>query len=190
MAPQFGDTSRALAIFRNLSENKTTIPQLSLIVSCLMQDLNDAPDDQKPEIFQTMISLINLRPDCVQEHDIQNVILEQTSISSPPIMVLLSLRLLNTCHLSVLQNSYQVIINKVRELLNIDEVYPEIVLEACKLLKTLSMNIGISDFMAKIQIARYLSDIEALDTEGVLSPEFREYQNFFLSPKKIGSIRN
>ena len=105
-------------------------------------------------------------------------------------MVLLSLRLLNTCHLSVLQNSYQVIINKVRELLNIDEVYPEIVLEACKLLKTLSMNIGISDFMAKIQIARYLSDIEALDTEGVLSPEFREYQNFFLSPKKIGSIRN
>ena len=184
LAPQFGDTSRALAIFRNLSENNTEVPQVSLIVSCLMQDLTDATDEQRPEIVETIIYLIKLRPDCVQEHDIQNVVLDQTCRSAPPAMVLFSLRLLNTCHMSVLRNSYQMIINKVRDILNAQDVYPEIITEALILLRTLSTNFDISDFINKIQLSRYISEIEAIDSDHIMPPVFAELRDYFATLKR------
>ena len=185
LAPQFGETSRALSIFRNLSFNNTEIPQISLIVSCLMQDLTSSSIDQKPEIVETIISLIKLRPDCVQEHDIQNVVLDQTSRNAPPIMVLLSLRLLNTCHSSVLRNSYQMILNKVREILNTEQIYPEIAVECLILLRTISSNFDIVEFLNKIQLSRYIGELEAIDNEKLLPPIFAELRDFFVnSPKK------
>lgn len=190
LAPQFADTSRALVIFRNLAENRAVVPQLSLIVSCLMQDLTDSPIDQKAEIMQTIIALTNMRPESVQEHDIQNVILEQTTRTSPPLMVLLSLRLLNTCSSSLLTNNYQVIINKIREILSVDEVYTEIVIEALNLLNTLARSVDINDYLVKIQLLRYISDVISMSHDKTLTDIFNELQNNFMAPKKLMASRN
>jgi hypothetical protein len=68
------DMAEALSILSNIVEHGRKVPRVSLVISCLMQDLR--PDlAHRTDILQTLIILIGAAPADVQEHDLQNSVL-------------------------------------------------------------------------------------------------------------------
>lgn len=192
-----GEMSTALTILSNvathLPEDKV-IPQLSLIVSCLMQDLNYSSMN-KSEVLHTLTKLIKSNPSGVQEHDLQFSVLPLLSPKHEPVIIVLALRLLDECDPSKLKNIFMQILQKIFNLLSIPTLmYPELLSAAINLVTTLAIaQYDLSSFIQQTDFINFCTDIQKQIEE---YPEYEEISAtisnciFCLSQQSSGSLTN
>lgn len=157
-----GEMSTALTILSNvathLPEDKV-IPQLSLIVSCLMQDLIHSSTN-KSEILQTLIKLISRNPEGVQEHDLQFAVLPLLSQKQAPVIIVLVLKLLDECETNKLTRIFRIILYRIYLILSMDTMmYPEVLSAAISLLATLTMHFNIISFLELTDLIPFAEDV-------------------------------
>ena len=156
-----GSSTIAYAILRNVARNVCEVPQCSLIVSCLMQDM--IHDRQRRcEILDTLIALIETNTGCVQEHDLQGIVLGQLAQENP-LLVFLALKLFATCDTHLLRNIYPEILCHIHRILNNPKLlYPEIVESCLSTISVIACQFDIADFIEKIELERFVDEFIAL----------------------------
>ncbi|OHT07609.1 TKL family protein kinase [Tritrichomonas foetus] len=160
-----GDTVTTQMILRNVARSGCDIPQVSLIVSCLMQDMM-YEHSKKCEILDTLVALVETVPGSVQEHDLQRIVMQQVT-QEKPLLVLLSLRLFAVCDVNVLRNIYPQLLAAIHALLNKSQLlYPEIIEEALNVINNLAKQFDLTEFLKKTELPRYIEEIVALLPEG------------------------
>jgi hypothetical protein len=141
------EPTTSLAILRNLAERRCDIPQVSLIISCLMQDLMYSRQ-YKPLILKTLRQLVNNAPTAIQEHDIQTSILAMLQPRETPVTIVLALELIEVVDSSKLRTLYQHIALKIYAILKDPTMmYPQLIAAAVKTLMTLSFVFDIKGFL-------------------------------------------
>ncbi|KAH0806846.1 TKL family protein kinase [Histomonas meleagridis] len=164
-----GDTATSQLILRNVARNRCEIPQGSLIVSCLMQDMiYDVT--RRAQILDTLIPIVEEMPSSIQEHDLQLIVLQQLTMDDP-LLVQLALKLIAACEPSSLRNIYQQILGAVYDLLKKKEMgYPEIVEGCLEVLITLAKGFDIKEFVKQTNLQAYVQKvIELLPQAGLES---------------------
>ncbi|OHS99947.1 TKL family protein kinase [Tritrichomonas foetus] len=153
-----GDTMTSLTILSNAAKGGAEIPQISLIVSCLMQDLLYSVSN-KIELLKTLIQLINLAPNSVQDHDIQNSVLPLLSPRQEPEIVVLVMKLLCVCDITNFRCFYHLIAQKVFSVLTTDSMlYPEVIEYASELIAILSAQYDMSQFLQQTKIGEFVQN--------------------------------
>lgn len=153
-----GTAVAAQLVLRNVAKNGCQVPQCSLIVSCLMQDMIYQRAN-KAAILETIVALVETSPSSVQEHDLQRIVMQQFA-QEGPIVVLLSLRLLKACNVEVLRNIYPQILVVVYDLLNRQQMlFPEVLLEVLLVVKKIANNYKIKEFLEKTEFKRFFDEI-------------------------------
>ncbi|OHT02059.1 TKL family protein kinase [Tritrichomonas foetus] len=156
-----GDTATTQTILRNVAKNGCDIPQVSLIVSCLMQDMM-YDNSKKCEILDTLVALVETVPGSVQEHDLQRIVMQQLS-TDKPLLILLSLKLFSACEVGVLRNIYTQLLTSVHNLLNRPQMlYPEIIEAALDVICKLSRQYDLTDFLNKTEMVRFVQEVITL----------------------------
>lgn len=153
-----GDTGTTQTILRNVAKSGCDIPQVSLIVSCLMQDMM-YEHSKKCEILDTLVALVETVPGSVQEHDLQRIVMQQFN-TEQPLLILLSLKLFAACDPNVLRNIYPQLLSAIHNLLNKPQLlYPEIIEAALNVIVNLSMQYDLSDFLKKTEMIRFVQEV-------------------------------
>lgn len=156
-----GDTTTSHTILKNIAKTGCEIPQVSLIVSCLMQDMM-YENAKKAEILDTLVALVEKVPGSVQEHDLQRIIMQQIS-QERPILVYLSLKLFAVCEVTVLRNIYPILLASIHNLLNKPQMmYPEIIEAALSVINNISRQFDLTEFLRKTELPRFVNEIIAL----------------------------
>ena len=173
-----GEPEISHTILRNIAVNhsaESSIPQGALIVSCLMQDLVYAAN-KTCEILNTIIALVETIPGCVQEHDLQKIVMPQL-LQNQPLLVRLGLKLFTVVEPSAIRNIYPLLLSQIYKILsNPNNMYPEIIEECLKVIIMIQENFDISEYIEKTQITRFLNDvIKLLPNE---DPHISEFANF------------
>ena len=154
-----GDTSTSLTILTNMAKVTPDIPQLSLIISCLMQDLLCTVTN-KCDILQTLIHLVEISPASVQDHDLQKSVLPLLSPRQEPVIVILAMRLLDSCEMQKLKLFYDKIAQRVYNILCTDTMmYPELLASAVGLISSLSSELNMTTFLIETQFMDFIDDI-------------------------------
>lgn len=153
-----GDMTTSLTILSNAAKGHAEIPQISLIVSCLMQDLLYSVS-KKSELLNTLIHLINLAPNSLQEHDIQNSVLPLLTARQEPAVVVQVMRLLHVCDVNSFRNLFHIIAQKVFNILKTDSMlFPEIIEEAAYLIAMLGSKYDVASFLNQTKMVEFLTD--------------------------------
>ena len=177
LSPVCNNAPVALKILRNASQHDANIPQKSLIISCLMQDLISASTERKVILF-TLIKLISKSPDFVQEHDIQNSIVPLLSPKSGPVIVALCLQLLDACEMVKIRMVYVIILSRLYIILSTHEMlYPEIILYSLNLLVSMWLEYqdAVKDFLAQTNLVETIQNIiPQLDISEDIVPSVRQ----------------
>ena len=156
-----GDTT-SHTILRNVALNNGEIPQVSLIVSCLMQDLVNEPQN-KTEIMETAIALVKTMPSCAQEHDLQKNVLPQVQYVDQPKLIYLSLKLLAVSDPSKLRSFYTQVLKAICKVFeNPKLMYPEIVEAALTVIQAIREQYNLDEFIEKTQLSRFVKDFTSL----------------------------
>lgn len=95
LSSSFVDSNNSYTILRNAVRQNAEIPQIALIVSCLMQSLM-YDLSAKEKILDTLVALVKSMPGCIQTHDLHHYITSFTRQESV-LIILQSLRLLAAC---------------------------------------------------------------------------------------------
>lgn len=170
-----GDTVTSHTILRNVAKNDCEIPQGSLIVSCLMQDMI-YDMNRRCEILDTLVALVETMPGSVQEHDLQRIVMQQLS-QDKPLLVLLSLRLFSVCEPNSLRNIYPQLLGAIYNLLdNPKFLYPEIIEASLDVISLISHQYDITEFVKKTQLRRFIIDVVSLLPEN--DPSIVRITNF------------
>jgi hypothetical protein len=145
-------------ILRNFAKHGCEIPQGSLIVSCLMQDmLYDIP--RHAEIMDTLVALVQSMQCSVQEHDLQRIVMQQLS-SDQPLLIRLSLKLFARCDAALLRNLYPRLLGAIHKLLcNQNYLYPEIIEGCFEVMLIIAQQFDVSEFIRQTQILRFVTDV-------------------------------
>ena len=69
LSPMCGDTVASLLIIRNTAKANIEIPQISLIISCLIQDLINTRS-KKVMILDTLVEVVRISPEYIQPIDL------------------------------------------------------------------------------------------------------------------------
>jgi hypothetical protein len=155
------DAVTTQSILRNVAQFGCEIPQVSLIVSCLMQDMM-SEDAKKSEIMDTLVALVAKVPGSVQEHDLQRIVMHQLA-QDDPLLVLLSLKLFAVCASSALRTIYPLLLGTVHSLLNDRKLlYPEIIEAAVTVIQHIGAHFDVSDFLKKSELVRYVQEVVGL----------------------------
>ena len=169
-----GDTSTTQTILRNVAKSGCDIPQVSLIVSCLMQDMM-YDHSKKCEILNTLVAIVETVPGSVQEHDLQRIVMQQFS-SDKPLLILLALKLFMSCDVNVLRNIYSQLLSAIHSILNKPQLlYPEIIEAALNVVLKLSKQFDLTDFLKKTEIIRFTHEVINLMPEA--DPRIDSLQN-------------
>lgn len=156
-----GDTLTAQTILRNVAKAGCDIPQVSLIVSCLMQDMMEE-HSKKSEIMATLVALVETLPSGVQEHDLQRIVMQQLSQDNP-LVVLLALQLFFVCDINVLRNIYPQLLTAIYGLLNKPHMlYPEIIEAAVRVVAALAAHYDLTEFLTRTEMVRFIQEVVAL----------------------------
>ncbi|OHS95861.1 TKL family protein kinase [Tritrichomonas foetus] len=156
------DTATSHTILRNIARQNCEIPQGSLIVSCLMQDMI-YDINRRCEILDTLIALVEVMPGSVQEHDLQRVVMPQIKVSDKPLLIHLALSVFAVCEPTVLRNIYPQLLASIYELLdNPNNMYPEIIMPCLKIITQISTQVDISEFIKKIELFTFIDEIVKL----------------------------
>lgn len=171
------DTVTTQTILRNVAKNGCDIPQVSLIVSCLMQDMM-YDHSKKCEIMDTLVALVETVPGSVQEHDLQRIVIQQFNQDNP-LLILLSLKLFSVCDVNILRNIYPQLLGAIHGLLNNPQLlYPEIIYTALVIVNNIAKQYDLSDFLEKTELIRYIDEIiNLLPENDERIVEFREISN-------------
>lgn len=174
LSSSVGDVITIQTILRNVAQHGGEIPQVSLIVSCLMQDMI-YQHSKKTAILETLIALVKTAPSSVQEHDLQRIVIQQFT-QEKPLIVLLSLRLFAVCDMIILRNIYPQILVAIYNLLNRPQMmYPEIIQEILTILANMSKQYEIGDFLEKTELIRFFNEIiELLPKESKRAADFKK----------------
>jgi hypothetical protein len=147
------------AILRSVASHRIEIPQGSLIVSCLMQDLASGSAD-RVDILDTIAAIAGITPDSVQEQDLQRIIVRDVAEtkSAPLLMVALHLisvvdpTLLRTCALPLLSTISRVLGNQ-------NLLYPQIILGALDVIVLLTEQMDTREIFERLEFERYVTEI-------------------------------
>lgn len=155
------DTITTQTILRNVARSGCDIPQVSLIVSCLMQDMMNE-NSQKCEIMDTLVALVETVPGSVQEHDLQRIVMQQLT-QDKPLVVLLALKLFAVCDVAILRNVYPQLLASLHSLLNKPQMlYPEIIGAALHIFANLARQYDLSEFLRRTEMIRFINEIIGL----------------------------
>ncbi|KAH0793069.1 TKL family protein kinase [Histomonas meleagridis] len=166
------DVSTSLTILSNISQSTIQIPQISLIISCLMQDLNTTTID-KCEYLSTLINLVRSSPESVQEQDLCTSILPLLSVRQPPKLILLALRLCQACDHSLFRIFHIHVQQLLFNILNQEELlYPEIIEAVSSLIASIIVAHDMKEFVERTNLIQFLKN-ECKSIEGVY-PEIAE----------------
>lgn len=155
------DTILSLLILRNFSNFGLEIPQHSLLVSCLMQDLLISSSN-KIDIIHTLYVLVSALNSSVQEFDVNRILLKHLKSTSPPI-VYWSLKVLTVCTTSIIVNLQQSILINIHSILsNFNFCYPEIIEASLEILTQLSFEVDLDTFTQHTGLMNYLEGIKNL----------------------------
>lgn len=159
-----GDTSISQAIIKNVARNGCDVPQCSLIVSCLIQDLiYDVT--RKAQILDTIIAIVEQIPTSIQEHDLQFTILPHLA-SEDPLLVQLSLKLFSVCDASILRNIYQQLLVSIYNLIQKKEMrYIEIIEECVNVLIVLKKQDYTKIFIQETKFEKFVQKVVAKDED-------------------------
>lgn len=165
-------SSVPLTILKNVSNASLSVPRISLIISCLMQDLlSDGP--ARSAILNTLIAILAVEPDKCLETDLQNIVLPLLSPGQYPTILVLVLRLFCVCDISKLRLLHPYITKNIFKILSQPEnLYPELI-EACvQLVVALSFQYDVTGFISGSQFDKFLSGIQ-----GSLSDEYSDIRD-------------
>lgn len=156
-----GDTATSHTILRNFAKNGGDIPQGSLIVSCLMQDMIYDPM-RKPQIMDTIVSLVKTMPCAVQEHDLERIVVSQIT-QGQPLLSFLSLELFKVCDIQALRNIYPRVLGAIYKMLNTKEnMYPQLIEISLEVLTRIHEQYDIGEFLRKTEIIGFVEKFLAL----------------------------
>jgi len=159
LSPESSDLMTSLTILRNISRNNVTIPQLSLIVSSLMQDLTSA-SRHKSDILFTLSILISNSPNIVQEHYLQSAIMPLLQPDQGPVMITMALRLLDKCDMANLRHFYHIILKRVYTILNDPTLrYPELITASVDIICSISTQYDIREFLESTDFYTFSNEI-------------------------------
>ena len=149
------EMSISLQILSNAAKGRAEIPQISLIVSCLMQDLLYSRSD-KCAILNTLCDLVTVSPNCVQEHDIQNSVMPLISPRQEPIVVSLVLKLLYVCDSTKFRGFYQILAHRIYTVLRTDTMqYPELLIAALEVIAAMTIAYDMVLFIKKTELESF-----------------------------------
>ena len=167
LSPNCSDFNTSMTIISNISKYKQQIPQISLIISCLMQDLMCKTINRR-KILGTLIDIVGNFSESIQESYLISHIMPLISPNQEPDIVLLALRLFNTLGVMQIKNFYKSLTANVFSMLQSQDLqFSEIITEATRLIIKISEYFDIkeeildSDFMTFIQVV--LSQIDKSD---------------------------
>ena len=150
------DTETSLKILENSAKENLEIPQISLIVSCLMQDLLYS-EISKEKLLNTLVQLIQLQPNSIQDHDIQNSLLPLLSNSQTRETILLVLQILSLCDVTYFRSFYYILAYKIFLILSSSYyLYPEIINYSIQIIASLSQNYDINEFLEQTKIINFV----------------------------------
>jgi serine/threonine protein kinase len=159
LSSNVADTTTAYAILRNLARYQSEIPQISVIVSCILQDLlYHGPE--KAEILITLTQLVTLSPDCIQDTDLQNSVLPlitgRTEGRDSAVTITLALQLLSACETSKLGSFHQKLAQKTADVLSKEGLrYPELITAAAVLISSLAADFDLRSFLQSTDIVNF-----------------------------------
>ncbi|KAH0795894.1 TKL family protein kinase [Histomonas meleagridis] len=155
------DLTTQLLILTNLAKAECQIPEVSLIISCLMQELIVSTINRINILF-TLIHLIKSSPNSVQEHDIQYAILPMLTKKQEPTINVLLFQLLDACDMIILRNVYKIILEKTFEILsNSLMMFPELLNAAIQLMLSLSTSFDLNEFFNKTNFREFVKDVKS-----------------------------
>jgi hypothetical protein len=159
------DTAVTHALLRNFARQGCEIPQGSLIISCLMQDmLYDVP--RRAELLDTLVALVEAMPNSVQEYDLQRVVMPQLN-SDQPMLVRLALKLFAVCNPSLLRNLYGRLLLAIHKVLgSANCAYPEIIDVCLIVVVSIAQQFDVIDFIKKSEIVRFIGDVIEMLADG------------------------
>jgi hypothetical protein len=156
LSSQCQDVSSSLAVLASVASVPCEIPQISLVISCLMQDLPGAVA-KKTEILSTLIALIRKAPDSVQEHDLQNLVLPLLSQKNGPVVAVLAMKLFGMCTVDKLGFFQVQLCQRIYNVLALsDMLYPEVIAAAAQLVTILAASFDLQSFLAETNFLAFL----------------------------------
>lgn len=150
--------SKSIQVIKNMSKHEFDLPQASLIVSCLMQELaiSSNSDKHKILILETLNALIERAPLTPQKHDLNTVILPLLGKINPTI-VYLSLKLFSLIDASLLANTYQNLFLQVYKVLNNRNMHFTAIIEAVlDVLIVLIQQFDVSELIIRSGLIKFL----------------------------------
>lgn len=166
------------AILRNVSGNGIEIPQGSLIISCLMQDLVARPSN-RTEILATITKLAEIMPGSVQEYDLQRIVMDYMGRETPA-FVKVGLSLLSVVDPTVFRTMYQQVFSLICRLLNTPRfLNPDIIDRALDVVVIIAQQYETKELLMETDFIRFLDELI------VLLPEESSYRDNFLSTRNI-----
>jgi hypothetical protein len=156
------DLEISLTILSNLAAHDIEIPQLSLIISCLMQDLHENIA-QRTRILYTLVGLVSRGVENVQERDLKNSILPFLSPKQRPEIVFLAIQIFERCDGSVLLRFFNLIVQNVFEVLNNENMQIPVLIEAClEFIASLGQEFDLREFFTKTGLMSYIDEVVGL----------------------------
>jgi hypothetical protein len=156
LSAALSDTTLQLAILSNIARHRAEIPQVSLVTSCLMQDLKYT-NTHKAQILATLGTLISAAPTCVQEYDLRNSIMPLIGPKQAPAVVVCALRLFAQCDAAPLKGLYKPLCQKVYELLTDGGMlFPEVIFATVELVSALSVSFDLTEFLCAVQFVAFV----------------------------------
>lgn len=156
LSPMCTDIPTCMVILCNVAANGVEIPQISLIVSCLLQDLIGSSRNAE-RILITLGRLLEVVPSAIQASDLQSYILPMISPIQRPNLVLRALNLFKFVDTNAMKSYYTILVNNVMEVLGTEEMmYPEIILTSVELLMTITVQHDIKSMIQTSKLLDYL----------------------------------
>lgn len=174
-----GDTTTSHTIMRNVVQNGGEIPQVSLIVSCLMQDmLNESAN--KTEIMETVISLFATLPSSVQQHYLQKIFQPLVTKENGTRLVYLSLRLLCASEATKLSGFYQQVLQAVFLVLENEKLmFPEIIEAALNTVRAIDEQYNLDWSVVKTELPKFVDSVKNLMSP--VNPLHKRYSDLLSS---------
>ena len=175
LSPICGDMMTSLLILRNIAKAQQEIPQVSLIASCLMQDLIST-HTKKLAILDTLIEIISAWPDSVQPNDLQNNILPLIAAKQDPKIVYKILQIFKQANIVLLKSFYKRLTDKILTVLQTPSFQtPEIIALAVDLLVLIHFQFQIPHVLKGCDVPSYVQSVISQLPE--TSPEYESLQS-------------
>jgi serine/threonine protein kinase len=149
-------------ILRNVAGNQVEIPQGSLIVSCLMQELFGSRDGAVLEILGTVTKMVEIMPGSIQEHDVHRIVASYMRLDAPPILRS-ALKLITALDVSVLRTLAIQIFGVIFQVFQRPEMlFPDLVVAAINAIMVLQLQLEFREALERVEFRRFVGELAAL----------------------------